>query len=199
MDQPAFQQAWGCSVPLFDQQNHLVAQHDDDPEDLSLTPTDWCDSKWNYMGCSQSAPNVPNLAVPVFNPQPYSNSELHSGLARHLCPGYAASSSFGQPPDADLPLSAVDAQCQFPANDHSFQQNLLPWPQPKSTAELNSIPIRTNYESSSGFEQALTAGDALATQRLGEPHSNPRQQSGRCVRCWALRKPVILFILQHLN
>ena len=196
MDQPAFQQAWGYSVPLSDQQNHLVAQHDDDPEDLSLISADWCDYEWNYMGCSQIAPNVPNQAVPLFNPQLYSNPENHSDLAGYWCAGYAASSNFGQSPDADLPLSAVDAQCQFPANDHGFQQNLLPWPQPKSTAEPNPIPIRrgdANYESSSGFEQALTASDALATQHLGEPQSYPRKNSGRCVRCWAISKPVILF------
>ncbi len=218
MDQPAFQQAWNYSVPQSDQQHHLMAQYDNDPEDLSLTFADWCDYGWNYMGCSQIATNVPNQAVPPFNPQPDSNPEPQSGLVRHWCAGYAASSSSGQSPDADLPLSAVDAQCQFPANDHSSQQNILPWPQPEPTAELNSIPIPygdTNYESSLGFEQALTAGDALTTQRLGEPHFNPRQKLwknqmkiqkkktkerqkysdfGRCTRCWALCKPVILFI-----
>jgi len=197
MDQPGSQQAWGCLAPLSNQQNHLVPQHGDDPEDLSLTLTDGCDYQWNDVGCSQIATNVPSQAVPLFNPQPHSNPEPHSGLIRRWYARYPASSSFGQSPDADLPLSAVDAECQFPVNDQSFQQNLLSWPQPKSVAELNSIPNPygdTNHESLSGFDQALTAGDPLATQRLGEPHSNTRQKSGRCVRCWALRKPVILFI-----
>lgn len=180
-------------MPLSDQQN----QHNDDPKDLSFTPTDSRDYMWNYVGCSQIVPNVPNQTVPLFNPQLYSNPEPHSGLFRHWCAEYAASSSFGQSPDVDRPVSAVDAQCQFPINDHSFQQTLLPWPQPKSTAELNPIPVPygdTNYQSSSSLEQALTAGDALATQRLGESHSNPQKTSRRCVKCWALRKPVIPFI-----
>jgi hypothetical protein len=149
-----------------------VAQHGNDPDGLSLTLTDWSDHDWTYVGCSQIATNVPSQAVPLFNPQPHSNPEPHSGLILHWD---AASSTFGQSSGADLPLSAVDA----------------------STAEVNSILIPyndTNYESFSGFEQALTAGAALTTQRLGEPHSNPRQNSGRCVRCWALRKPVFLFI-----
>jgi hypothetical protein len=157
MDQPGFQQA--CDY----QQNHLVAQDGNDPEGLSLTLTDWCDYDWIYVGCS---PNVPGQVVPLFNLQPHST---HSDLIRHWDARHAASSTFGQSPGADLPLSA----------------------------EVNSILIPygdTNYESFSGFEQALTAGAALATQRLGEPHSNPRQNSGRCVRCWALRQPVFLFI-----
>ena len=197
MDQPAFQQAWGCSVPLFDQQNHLVALRGDDPEDSSLTLTDWCDYEWNDIGCSQIAINVPNQTVPLFNSQPRSNPEPHSGLVRYWYTGCAASSSFGRSPNADLPLSAVDTECQFPAYAQSFQQNLWPWPQLELTAELNSIPIpygNTKYESPSGFDQALTAGDALATERLGEPRSNPRKESLRCVKCWALRKPVSLFI-----
>ena len=152
--------------------------------------THWCNYEWNYVECSQSTTNVPSKAVPLLSPQSHSNPEPHSGLIRHWYAGDAASSSFGQSPDADLPLRAVDAERQSPVNDQSFKQNLLPWPQPKSNAELNSILIPyggTNYE-------ALTTGAALATQRLGEPHSKPRQKSGRCVRCWALRKPVILFI-----
>ena len=186
MDHPDF---LGYSAPLFDQQNHVIAQHGDDSEDLGPPLTDWCDYEWNYVKCSQIATNIPSQA--------FSNPEPHPSLIRPWYRGYAASSSFGKAPDADLPLRAVDAECQSSANDQSFQQNLLPWPQPKSTAELNSIPIPygdSNYESLSGFEQARTAGAAIATQRLGEPHSNIRQSSGRCVRCWALKKPVILFI-----
>jgi hypothetical protein len=140
MDQPGFQQACDYSAPLSDQQNHLVAQHGNDPDGLSLTLTDWGDHDWTYVGCSQIATNVPSQAVPLFNPQPHSNPEPHSGLILHWD---AASSTFGQSPGADLPLSAVDA----------------------STAEVNSILIPygdTNYESFSGFEQALTAGAALA-------------------------------------
>jgi hypothetical protein len=178
MGQPGFQQACGCSAPLYDQQNHLVTQHGDDPEGSSLALTDWCAYDWNHVGYNQIATNVPCQAVPLS--------------------AYTASSSFGQSPGADLPLSAVDAECQFPANDQSFQQqNLLAWPQPKSTAEPNSILFPygdTNYEPFLGFEQSLTAGAALTTQRLREPHSSPRQKLGRCIRCWALRKPVFLFI-----
>ena len=186
MDQPAFQQAWGYTAPLSDQQN-VVAQYGDDSEDLSRAP-----AEWNDMGCSQIATDVPHQAVPLLNPQPYSNPEPQSGLARHCYAEYAASSSIVQP-DAELPRSAVDAECQFPTNDQSFQQNLLLWPITKPS----SIPTPysdTNYETLSGFKQALTASDARATQRLGEPPSYPRQKSGRCVKCWALGKPVILFI-----
>lgn len=197
MDQLGFQQTRGWSAPLSDQQNHLVAQPGDGPEDLSLTPTGWCNSEWNSVGCSQNAIDAPSQAVPLFTPQPHSNSKPHPGLIRHWYEGYAASSSFRWSPDADLPLSAVDVERQTPANDRSSQQTLLLCPYPKKTAELNSILIPygdTHYESTSSLEQALTAGPALATQRFGEPHSNPRQNSGRCVRCWALRKAVILFI-----
>lgn len=57
--------------------------------------------------------------------------------------------------------AASSSSGQSPGADHqSFPQSLVPWPQPKS-----------------------------ATQRPGEPHSNRRQDSGRCVRCWALKKP----------
>lgn len=186
MDQPGFQQAWGYSMPPSDQQGHLVAQHGDDPEGLSFPLPKWCEYDWNYMGCSPSATNVSSQTVPLVNPHPHSNPEPHSGLIRHWHAGYAASSSFGQSPGADLPLSADDVKRQFPANDQSFQQNLLPWSQPESTTELNFILTAyadTNYELFSGCEQALTAGAALGTQK-----SKP------CVRCWALRKPVFLFI-----
>lgn len=88
-----------------------MAQHGDDPEDLSLTLTDWCDYEWTDIGCSQIATNVPDQAVPLFNSQPHSNPEPHSGLVRYWYTGYTASSSFGQSPDTDLPLSAVDIEC----------------------------------------------------------------------------------------
>lgn len=111
---------------------------------------------------------------------------------------------FRQDGDRSMPLSdqqnhlgAQPGNYHSPANDQSFQQTLLPWPQPKLAAELNSVLIpcsNTSYGSTLRFDKALTAGAALATQRLEEPHSNPRQNSGRCVRCWAQRKPVILFI-----
>lgn len=91
-----------------------MAQHDDDPEALSLTLTDY---KWNDVGGSQITTNVPSQAVPLSNPQPHSNPELHSGLIHHWYTGYATYSSFGQAPDANLPLSAVNTECQFPAND----------------------------------------------------------------------------------
>lgn len=96
-------------------------------------------------------------------------------------------SSLGQSPNADLPLNAVNAGCQFSANVQSFQPTLLTWPQPKPTTDLAL---------SSGFEQTLT-GAAPATERLGEPYSNPQQK--RCVRCWAIQKSVILNIQLHLD
>ena len=202
MNQAGFQQAGSYSAPLPDQQTYLGAQHSDDLEDSSLTLTDRCDYEWNSMGCSQIATNVPGQAIPLFNPQPHSSPEPHSGLIRHGYAGYTESSMLGRSPDAHLPLRAADAECQFPANDQSFQQNLLPWPQPKAAAKLNSIPNPygdTSYESLLGFEQMLTAGDALATQCPGEPYTKPRPKSSRCTRCWALRKPVNLFIKWHLN
>lgn len=180
MDHPGIQQAWGCSAPLFQQQNHLVAQHGDDPENSGPPLTDRYDYEWNYVECSQDVTNAPSQAVPLFNPQPYSNPAPHSGLIRHWYAGHAASSSFGHSLDADLSMRAVDAEGQSPAKDQSFQQSLLPWPQPVPTAELNSTLIPygdTNYKSISGFEQALTAGAALATKRLEVPHSKPRKKS----------------------
>jgi len=112
------------------------------------------------IGNTLDVARLPPVPVPLFNPRPHSNPGPHPEPHWHR--GYAASSSFRQSSGADPPLSALDAE---------FQQSLLPWPQPKSNAELNSNLISygdTNYGSFSGFEQALTAGAALATQRLGE-------------------------------
>lgn len=84
-----------------------------------------CDCEWNCIGCSQIAYSVPNQAVPLSNPQSYSNPEPHSDLVHHWCAEYAASSDFEQSPDADLPPSAVDAQSQFAVDDHGFHTNNL--------------------------------------------------------------------------
>lgn len=178
MDQPNFQHVWGYSAPLSSQQNHLMAQYSNEPEGLRVTVTDLCDYDWNSVGHSQVAACVPGQAEPLFNPEP------HSSMDRHWYTGH------------NLPLNVDDAGCQFAANDQNFQQqNLLLWPQPKSTTEPNSslIPYG-DYDSFSGFEQTLATGPAPATQRLGELYSNPRQKSGRCVRCWALKKAVLLLV-----
>ncbi len=134
---------------------------------------------------SQIATNVPS--------QTLSNPEPHPDLVRPSYTRYAACSRFGKASDAHSPLRAVGTECQ---------QNPFPWPQPKSTAELNSIPNSygdTNYKLLAGFKQARTASAITATQRLEEPHFNIRQSSGRCVRCWALKKAVVLFIEQALD
>lgn len=164
MNQPGFQPAGGCLAPL------------PSPEDqASLLPTGapMSGTTWD----SQNASNVLRQAVPPFNPEPY------CGLMRHWYTGYA---EFGRSPDADLPLNSMD---------QTIQPNLLSWAQPKVAAKLKSLPIPygdINCNTLSGFEQAITAGDAPVTQRLGKSYSNPQHR--RCVRCWALKRQVILFI-----
>lgn len=146
MDQPSFQQGFQQGrypAPL------LFDQHGDDQEALNLTFRGLCDFDWNNMGHGQIASNVTGQAVAV---------GLNHSQAVFL--GF------------ESPLRAADAICQFPVNVQSFQQNLLPWPQPQSNTELNSC-LDSNYASFSAFEQALTAGPAPATQSLGELHSNP--------------------------
>ena len=193
MDWPCSQQAWGNPQSLPDLQSHLVAQNSDDLKGGSDTFANWYDNIQNYTGCSLIPTNLPSQTVPLFNPQPHFSPEPHTGLIHYCHAGYAASSSFGQSPGVELPLSA---EYQFSANEQSFQQTFLPLSQPESTAELNLILIPygdATYDSFSGFEHALTADAALATQRIGEPYFHPRS-IGQCVRCWADRKPVSLFI-----
>lgn len=193
MDWPCSQQAWGNPQSLLDLQSHLVAQNSDDLEGVSDTLADLYDNIQDYTGCSLI---VPSQTVPLSNPQPHSSPEPHTGLIQYCHAGYTASSSFRQFPGVGLPLSAVAAEYQFPANEQNFQQNFLPRPHPASTAELNSSLIPYGdaiYDSFPGFENALTADAALATQRIGEPYSYTRP-IGRCVGCWAHRKPVSLFI-----
>jgi len=275
MVQPGFQQAWDCSAHLSDQQNHLVAQHGDDPDDLSLTFTEFC---------SQIATHIPRQPIPPFGPRLHSNPEPHSSLFHHWYAGNAASPSF-EPVCVDLLVNAVDAAWHFPANapsvqsllrpqleptaelnsagilsgdineqsfrpdlmhwpqaeptaepnitrilsgdideqsfhqdlmpwpqteptaepnitqilsgginEQSFHQDLVHWPQAEPTAEPNSILASSDYKPFPSLKQALTSRGALATPRPGDRHYNPRKSSRRCVRCWALRKPVFLFI-----
>jgi len=128
-------------------------------------------------------------------PLPQSNLEPHSSP---ICHGsaYAAFPTFELSSGTDLPLNAADAG-QLPSNVQSFPQNFLPWPQLQSinTLSSSSIPDNAiNYASFSAFRQPLTTCPAPATQSLGELCSNPRAKSGQCVRCWAQRKAVFLFI-----
>lgn len=146
-----------------------MTQHGDDPEGLSRSLTSWSDYDWKER-CSQIGANVPSQAVPLYNPQPHS-----------------AFTSFVQSPDINLSLSVVDAECQFPANN---QRNLLSWSDFGSTVQPSSVLVpysNINHES-------FTAHAALPKNRLGKPHSNSRQESGRCIKCWTLRKPVFLLI-----
>ena len=184
MDQASFQQACGRSVPFFSQQSDLVAQHDDDQEVLTLAFVD---------GHRQIATHVPIHAVPPFDRQLHSTLERQSGLVHDPTAGYAASSSFEPPPCADLA-----PPYHFPAIEQAFHPELPLWPQLYPVAGLNPdlVPSGdTNYDSFPGCETAFTTLGSLASQRPTDSHLNPRKNSRRCVRCWALRKPVYLIIL----
>ena len=156
---------------------------------VRLTRSDY-DS--NNMGCSQIATNS-NQAVPLRNPQPHSIQESRFGLVSH-CQAehttYTAPSSFGQPSEVNNTL------CQFPAIDQISQQDLLPSPQSGLTTTLNYplVYSDTSDSSSSDFKQSLTDTGTLNAQGLEKPKPYPRQQTGRCIRCWALRKAVFLFV-----
>jgi hypothetical protein len=150
-----------------------------------LRTSDLREDDGSYLGCSQITASVPSWVIPPSSFDDSSAAELPlsavgAGVQFPVEPytgsdwfRSAASSSFGCPPAIDLFTSAVDAGFQNPASNQSLQQHFLPWPQPIPTTELQSslIPF-SGYESLSNFEQA------------------PRQRSRRCVRCWALRKPV---------
>ena len=188
MDQPGFQQSWCYSAPLINQQN----QHDNDPEGLNISLTD---HERNYAGYGRIAANFPSQTIPIFDLQPHSNLEYRPALAYRWDVGCAISSSLRQTPGADLSLNAGEAGSRYPVKEQSFQQALLPEPQPKSNAELDSILIPyggTYSKSFSDFEQVLTTGAPLVTQRIRDPRSKSQSKPGRCVRCWALRKPVFL-------
>lgn len=197
MDQPGSQQACGNLESLPNSPNYLVGQRSDELEAaLSETTPKWSDNVGSYVGYNQISSDVPSQAVPLFNPRSYFSPKPHPDPVYHWHPNFAASPSFGQHPGAVLPLSAIDAEYQSPANEQELQQNVLLLPQSEPTAKLNSnlIPYAdATHELISGFEHTLTSGAAPATQRLGESHSFP-QRAGRCVRCWALRKKVFLFI-----
>lgn len=153
-------------------------------------PRDLADTECQFPTNDQSA--QPN---PLSWPLPQSNLEPHSSPIYHGY-AYAAFPTFDLSPGIDLPLNAADAG-QLPSNVHSFPQNLLPWPQPQSinTLSSSSTPSNTiNYASFSAFRQPLTTCPAPAAQSLGELNSSPRVKSGQCVRCWAQRKAVFLFI-----
>lgn len=120
-------------------------------------------------------------------PLSQSYQELGFGPTRH---GYAYTAL----PASELPLNATDAG-HFSVNVQSFQQNLFPQSRLTDTPNSCLIPYHTtNHTSLSAFKQPLTACPALVTQSLGKLHSSPRVESRRCVKCWALRKQVFLFI-----
>ena len=192
MNPPAVRPAWGCSASVFDQ---LAAQPSDDSGNRSLTLRDWSRDESNYKGRSQIATDASSQALLPFNPQPYSTSNLRYSLVRCWRVDYPVSSSAGHFPDADLPLSVVDAGRHFPVNGQSFQQNVLFCPRPMTTADFSPIPSTygdTSHKPLSDLGQAPTASDARAVQRL-------ETTSRRCIKFRALKKPVILFIREHLN
>lgn len=170
MNQSNFQQAWGYySTPRNNQQSYLVTQHGDDSKCLSRSLTSWSNYGWKER-CSQIGVSVLSQAVPLYNSQPHSTF-----------------TSFVQSPGVNVSLSVVDAECQFPANN---QRNLLFWPDFGSTVQPSSVLLPYNGINHKSF----TAHAALPQSHLEEPHSNSRQESGRCIRCWTLRKPICLLI-----
>ena len=214
MDQSAIQQGWKRSEYfLFDQQGG-------DQEDFNLPLGGLSDFEWNNVGHGQIATHPTSQAVaiglkhpqvvfpgleqsssadlplnlvdteyqfPAHNksaqpnplPPPLSQSyqEPCFSLARH---GYA----YAALPASELPLNATDTG-KFSANVQHFQQDLFPRPQLNDTLNSSLIPYNpTDYAAFSTFKQPLAAC----------PCSFPQSQvkSGRCVRCWALRKQVFL-------
>ena len=142
--------------------------------------------------CQLPANNQSVKPNPLPWPLPQSNLEP---LSSPICHGYAyaALPTFELSSGTDLPLNAADAG-QLPSNVQSFPQNLLPWPQPQLINSLSSSSIPYNYASFSAFRQPLTTCPAPATQSLKELYFNLRAKSGQCVRCWAQRIAVFLFI-----
>ena len=175
MDQSAVQQGWKRS------ENFLFDQQGGDQEDSNLPLGDLSDFEWNNVGHSQIATNPTGQAEAIIRLR-------HSQI---VFPGLEQSSS------ADLPLNLIDTESQFPAHNESallasklplnaidtdqfsadvqsFQQTLFPRPQSNDTLNSSLIPCNpTDYAAFSTFKQPLT---------------------GRCVRCWALRKKVFLLL-----
>jgi hypothetical protein len=201
MDQSGFQQGWEPSeVFLFDpqgdgwtnvRQNQIATNVTGQAVAVGLKnfqavfpgfeqspsadlPLNLADTECQLPANDQSAqPNPLPWPLPQSNLEPHSNAICH-GYA------YAAFPTLELSPGTDLPLNAADAG-QLPFNVQSFSQNLLPWAQPQ-------------YASFSAFRQPLTTCPAPTTQSLGELYSNPRAKSGQCVRCWAKKITVFLFI-----
>ena len=188
MDPPIVQQAWGCPAFVSDPPSQLVAPPGGGSMDQVLTLGGWGGDGRHCMGRNQIATDVPSQAL-GFHPQPYATSNLRSNMFRRYA-DHPVSSSAERSPDADLPLSALDAGWHLPVKEERLQSNLLFCPRPMTTAKFRPIPSTvgdTSHDPLSAFGQASTIGDAPASRRL-----DIRLQ--RCVRCRALRKPVTLFI-----
>jgi hypothetical protein len=167
MDQAGFQQASAYSAPAL-----FVYQHRDDQETISATAGDLYDFYSNNAGHSQIATNFLHRAI-----------ELEHSHA--VFPG------FEQSPGVDLSLNSASTECQYPANDQSFQQNVLPWPQLQSSSG-NLVPQNDpNHAAISCFQQAHSADLTPGTQRLGGLKRSSRFE--RCIMCRALHKAVFFF------
>lgn len=103
MDQANFQQAGAYAAPfLLDQQNVPLVQQGDEPEIGSVTVGDLGDFDLNSAGSDQIASNL-----------------LVLDRSDAVLP------AFEQSPGGDLSL--LHMGCQYPANNESFSQNLVPY------------------------------------------------------------------------
>jgi hypothetical protein len=103
MDQANFQQAGAYAAPfLLDQQNVPLVQQGDEPEIGSVTVGDLGDFDLNSAGSDQIASNL-----------------LVLDRSDAVLP------AFEQSPGGDLSL--LHTGCQYPANNESFSQNLVPY------------------------------------------------------------------------
>ena len=235
MDCSDFQQVWGFSMPAFVRPSHLVTQHDDKPEGLSLIDTNWYNYDWNNVKCNQNVKNVPNRVVSPYNPELYSNSELYLNPEPYSNPKHYSSSepysnlysnsepcsnpephSHPEPflnlePDSNPkpysnpePLFGLVRHCRAISAASAAFSNFGQSPgvdthqsfHSKPIAEPDSIPVLyddTNIKLFSGFTPD-TADVSLIIKRFGQLHPDLRHQSARCIRCWILRKSVLLFI-----
>lgn len=202
MDQPGSQQGWERSeVFLFDPQ-------DDDQKGLSLRLGGFSDLDWTNVRQSDTGQAVPvglrnfQAVFPGFEQSPSADLPLNladtnplpwqPSLKPHSSPICHGSAYAAPPSVTDLPLSAADVG-QLPSNVQSFPQNFMPWSQLQPINTLSSSSIPNSAINYAPFRKPITTCPAPATQSLEKSRSNPRANSGQCVRCWAQKKAVYLF------
>ena len=189
MDQADFQQTHSVPVPLFGEINDSIGQNGDDQQGLYLTSTGPCGYDWD-VGCIHIPTNVTGQNLPL-NPAP------HAGSIPQWYSNRAALLNSGRSVCDDTSLNA--AERQFPVNGQSYVHNLLLKPQTATTEIQSGSYSDVNCQSLSGYQHAQIADAALTTRRLEEPIPPTQQRSPRCVRCWALRKPVSLLIQMYVD